>query len=487
MFYFDKMVGMYAIVGDSEVEEADLSEVYGNSPYRKFFVDADMMLDTLLPLSPIDIRDRMHQWYCFRMDLRELFHQKLFESKGYAAISFVMRATMHDFLNLIKTSKSVFSIATAEPEHSLAVAGRSKKLFYAEKILSQSTVRDVFHFVIMDTDALIPVLGDLWYCRVLVPHNQYQGDHLLSKYACVPHTNSNVAFAFDVNSNQLFVTVPVVCLYSHDTSVNGMQSFVSQLEMFRRELSGADVYDLELDEYFHVCFVEYNTTDFTEKKRRRRLYGCNIAWLLSYHDFEIREDPNLIVACSDPENVEERKRYAIPFSVEDVMEMVPIDMKEVKMDSLFIRRICDRKARRLVDFKDESGLDVEKFCFRKKDRSVLSPMDASDDPDNVRVKNKLLADFAGTAVVEGGLYGYLVRELLNEARESVSDVAMRFVTACRHSCYKLNDIADLIERPPFNIDWTQEELTELGYFYRGHDKVGYVKLFTSIWMKKYGV
>jgi hypothetical protein len=315
MFHFDKMVGMYTIIGDTLEEEDDLKGVYGNSQYRKFFGDADTMLNTVVPLSSIDFRDRMHQWYCFRMDLRELFHQKLFESKGRAAISFVMRATMQDFLNLIKTSASAFTIATAEPEHSLAVTGRSKKLFYGEIIYPQSTVQDVFHFVVMDTDALIPVLGDLWYCRVLVPHHQYQGDHLRSKYACVPHANSNVTFAFDVNSNHLFVSVPVVCEYGHDTSVNGMQRFASQLEMFQTKLSGADVYDPELDEYFRVCFVEYNATDFTEKKRRKRLYGCNIAWMLSYHDFEIREDLNLLVSCSDPENVDERKLYAVPFSL----------------------------------------------------------------------------------------------------------------------------------------------------------------------------
>jgi hypothetical protein len=383
--------------------------------------------------------------------------------RGRGSLSFEMENFRVEHLQYIfdLASGSISSLAH-EPEYLADRPGKTTRLLLENAILPQQSPKDIVTFRIMDVECLIPAFGASWFYQPMTEHNHITGDFMASTYACIPHINSNINIGLDINSMVMRCTVPVVAVYDQKSTLEGISVFKSKLADWRDQLLGRDFHDPDDNLYYHVVEIEHNMHNFVDRKRRSLAYSCVVAWLACYNDYEIYEEPQIVNQSKRLREV--RERFCHPFIPEDVAQFAPVDMSALPASSINVDR-PSKKHRALLEMPDASGLDLETYVWKQKDRSRLKPS-AELNFDHEAIAAKFLSIMTLEIILQNyGISAYALNEVWREAHCTTKDFYVQLVVALDSPAYNVDDLARLfLEVPVFQCFTAEEDITKLQSF-----------------------
>jgi hypothetical protein len=118
----------------------------------------------------------------------------------------------------------------------------------------------------------------------------------------------------------------------------------------------------------------------------------------------------------------------------------------------------------MVEMPDDSGLDLETFVFKRKDRTKLrASQEHSYDDEAIATKILQLYSFESIAddMPIFGMVRYALKELLVETHEAAKDFHARLMVALDHPVYNFEDVQKLFlnEEPfKFTLDEDRSQL-----------------------------
>jgi hypothetical protein len=259
-------------------------------------------------------------------------------------------------------------------------------------------------------------------------------------------------------------TVPSVASYDQRSTLDGTAIFKSQMKIWREQLIGYDFLDPEDNLYYHVVEVEHNMSAFVDRKRRSLAYSCCVAWLACHNDHEIDEEPQLIQQSKTSSEV--REQFCHPFLPDDVSGFLRVDLSTLPAGTIVVNR-PKRKLRKMLEMLDESGLDLETYVFKKRDRSKLTAsQDNCYDNEAIAVKIRGLYSFESIAD-DMSIYGmalYGIKELLLETNEAAKDFHARLMKALDFPTYNFEDLRNLfLNEEPFKLSSDEDRNQVLAF------------------------
>jgi hypothetical protein len=470
LFYLEGMTGIYALRGGSHQENMYLKRFSSNSHFRRMF-NGEYLLGNDTYWQRILNVNRSQYLYLFRMAFLKNVQSNLRAMKGCGSFTFEMENSRVEYMQyLYDTARGSLASIDHEPEFHADKPGKTTRLLLDNAILPQQSLKDLVAIRIMDVESLIPAFGASWYYHPITEHNHVSGDFMSSKYSCIPHINSNVYIGLDINSMVMRCTVPAIAVYNQQSTLHGIHIFKNTLSDWREQLIGHDFHDPEDDLYYHVVDVEHNMNAFVDRKRRSLAYSCCVAWLACYNDYEIYEEPQLIEQSKTSSQV--REEHCYPFLPEDVSLFLRVDISSVPTITI---NPPPKMLRSVVEMVDASGLDLDTYVFKAKDRRKMK-VSEEHNFDHEAVAAKILSLFSFESVCDDisifGMLRYALQELLLEAHCVVKDFYTRLTVALDHPQYNVEDLQKLFmnEEPFCCAMRTDESRNQLMSFKKSQKK-----------------